>query len=140
MTRSVEQERLDMEVAIRLCRFRWVQWNARTLGGSPLYTPGMFLAAPDDFLSHLYEEAPPQAAWHDHALAKVPEYSRDEACAFRAAEQSSLFKAGRATLSQDDDGSWIVRVAGREYASPRLPEVICRASLAWAGNASVAPR
>jgi hypothetical protein len=137
MTRSVEQERLDMEVAIRLFRFHWVQWNKQALGGGPLYTPGVFLAAPDDYFSHLYEEAPPQAAWHHHALAKVPEYSRDETCAFRAAEQSALFRAGGGILSQEEDGTWVVHVAGRQYASPRLPELICRASLAWAGNASV---
>jgi hypothetical protein len=140
MTRSAEQERLDVAVATRLFHFRWVQWNERALGGSPLYTPGRFLAALDDYLSHLYEEATPGSAWHDHALAKVPDYSSDETCAFRAAVQAALFSAGRAVLCQDEGGSWVVQVAGRRYTSPRLPEVICHASLEWAGTASATGR
>lgn len=129
-----------MQVATRLFHFRWVQWNERALGDGPLYTPGRFLAPRDDFLSHLYEDAAPGSAWHDHAAAKVPDYSSDEACAFRAAEQAALFSAGRAVLCQDDGGRWIVQVAGQRYMSPRLPEVICRASLEWTGTASAAMR
>lgn len=57
MIRTEEQERLDVEVATSLFGFQWVQWNERALRGSPLYTPGQFLAPPDDFLSHLFEDA-----------------------------------------------------------------------------------
>jgi hypothetical protein len=126
-----------MEVATRLGGF---QWHKRTPGGSPFYTPGVFLAVPDDYLSHLHEEAPPQAVWHGHALAKAPECSRSEVCAFRAAEQSSPFRAGRASPDQDAEGNWIVRVPGRKCRPLRLPEVVCSASLAWAGSASATRR
>lgn len=136
MTRSSEQERLDLEVATRIFRFRWAQWNERALGGSPLNTPGRFLAPPDDYMSHLFEEAPEGSPLHDHALAKVPDYSRDETCAFRAADRSALFRAGKAVLFQDSDGSWVVEVHGRRFSSPRLPEALCRASLEWAGMSS----
>lgn len=140
MARSKEQERLDLEVATRIFHFRWAQWNERALNGSPLYTPGRFLAPPDDHMSHLFEEAPETTPLHDHALGKVPEYSGDETCAFRAADRSGLFSVGRAVLFREEDQTWVVEVSGRRFSSPRLPEVICSASLDWAGVASAPGR
>lgn len=125
-----------MEVATRLFGFRWVEWNRRALGGSPLYTSGRFLAPPDYPMSHLLEEASGTAPLHDHAIAKVPEYSGDASCAYQAAERAGLFGAGRAVLFREDDGSWVVEVRGRRLSSPELPEVICRASLEWADAVS----
>lgn len=133
MGRSEAEERLDIEVATRLFGFRWVEWNQRALGGSPLYTPGRFLAPPDYPLSHMLEEAATTSPLHAHATAKVPEYSSDETCAHLAAERAGLFSVGKAVVSRADDGSWVVDVQGRRLTAPRLPEVICRASLDWAG-------
>lgn len=133
MIRSQEQERLDVEVATRLFGFRWVQWNERALGGSPLYTPGRFLAPPDDAMSHLYEDASGALSLHEHAVAKVPEYSGDECCAFKAAERAGLFTDGHALIYRQDDGDWAIEVRGLKLSSPRLPALLCRAALRWTG-------
>lgn len=135
MGRTEEQERLDVEVATALFGFRWVQWNTRALSGSPIYTPGRFLAPPDDNMAHLYEDAPARAPLHDHATAKVPEYSGDVSCAFAAAERAGLFSDGRAVLLQEGGADWVVEVRGLRLTSSRLPEVLCRASMEWAGVA-----
>lgn len=115
--------------------FRWVQWNKRALAGGPIYTPGRFLAPPEDKMGHLYEDAPESAPLHAHATAKVPEYSGDVSCAFAAAERARLFSDGRAVLLQEAQGEWVVEVRGLGLNSLRLPELLCRASLEWAGVA-----
>lgn len=139
MFRSHEGAQLDVEVAIRIFGFRWVEWNERAIGGGPVYTPGRFLVPPDYPVSNLLD-APETVPLHEHATAKVPEYSQDETCAYEAAECAGLFSAGQATLYRDDDGNWVVEVRGLRLSSPQLPEVICRASLEWAGAASVDER
>lgn len=136
MNRSKEQEQLDRDVATRFFEFHWVQWNERALAGSPLHTAGRFLVPRDDMMAHLFEDAPETAPLHDHALGMVPEYSGNETCAFRVAERSTLFSAGGAILFREGDRNWVVEVGGRGFSSPRLPEVICRASLEWAGVAT----
>lgn len=140
MIRSHEEAKLDVEVAIRIFGFRWVEWNERALGEGPLYTPGRFLVPPDYPTSHLLEDAPDTVPLHEHATAKVPEYSQDETCAYQAADRAGLFSAGRATLYHEDNGNWVVEVRGLKLSSPQLPEVICRASLEWAGATSVEER
>ncbi len=140
MGTSQRDSQLDVEVAIRLFGFRWVEWNERALGGGPLYSPGRFLVPPDYPTSHLLEDAPEAVPLHEHATAKVPEYSQDETCAYQAAERAGLFSVARATLHREDDGSWVVEVGGLRLSSPQLPEVICRASLEWANAASVEER
>lgn len=130
------EQQLDVEVAIKLFGFRWVEWNESALGAGPLYSPGRFLVPPDYPMSHLLKDAPETAPLHEHAKAKVPEYSHDEGCAYQVAERARLFSVGRATLSRDDDGSWIVEFRGQRLTSPSLPEVLCRASLEWADAAS----
>lgn len=136
MKRTSEQERLDIEVATGLFGFRWVQWNERALGGSPLYAPGRFIAPPDDAMAHLFEEAGEGSPLHDHAVAKVPEYSGDETCAFRAAERARLFIDGNAILFREGDGQWVIEVRGLKMRSPRLPMLLCRASLRWSAVVS----
>jgi hypothetical protein len=130
-TRSDEQEHLDIEVAIRLMGFRWMEWSKAGLGEAPLYSPGRFLASLDDMTSHLYAEAAPDTPLADQPLARVPRYSQDEAPAFSAAEASGLFLDARATLSRDPDGSWVIELQGDRLASHSLPELLCRASLRW---------
>lgn len=136
MTRTKQQERLDVEVATSLFGFRWVVWNERALGGSPLYTPGRFLARPDDVMSHLFENAAEDSPLHEHAVAKVPEYSNDATCAFMAAERARLFSDGHAVLFRDDDGEWVIEMRGVKVSSPRLPALLCRASLQWSAVTS----
>lgn len=136
MIRTEEQERLDVEVATSLFGFRWVQWNKRALRGSPLYTPGRFLAPPDDFMSHLFEDAAEAAPIHEHAFAKVPEYSSDETCAFTACERARLFTDGHAVLFREDDGEWAIEARGLKVTAPALPTLLCRASLQWSAAAS----
>lgn len=129
--RSEEQEHLDIEVAMQLMGFRWVEWSKAALGGAPLYTPGRFLASLDDMTSHLYTEAAPETPLSDQALARVPRYSQDDTLAFAAAEASGLFAEGHATLSRDLDGSWVIDVEGDRLASRALPDLLCRAALHW---------
>jgi hypothetical protein len=135
MGRSQEDSQLDVQVAIRLFGFRWVEWNETALGGGPLYTPGRFLVPPDYPTAHLLKDAPDAVPPHEHATAKVPEYSQDVTCAYQAAERAGLFSVGRATLYREGGGNWVVEVRGLRLSSPQLPEVICRASLEYAGAA-----
>lgn len=134
--RTREQERLDVEVATTLFGFRWVQWNERALGGSPLYTPGRFLAPPDDAMAHLYEDAGETSRLHEHAVAKVPEYSGDEWCAFMAADRARLFTEGHAVLFREESGDWVIDARGLKLTATQLPALLCRAALQWTAVAS----
>ena len=124
---------LDVAVAVEVAGFRWVTWDRVALGGLPVGSGEPFLASPDDPLAHLHRPAEPTVPPSGPRLAGVPDFSRDLDAAVAAAEQVGLFRDGRATLSRELDGTWVV-------AGPGLPEgvrgggaaeAICRAALDW---------
>lgn len=122
---------LDAEVATRLMGYRWVRWNRNALGGSPLYTPGRFLALPDHMSGHLMEPADPDTPLHAQPLSKVPRWSTDVDQAFVVAETAGLFSEAKAVLLRGDDGEWTIEFRGSRLSSPDLAELLCRASLQW---------
>lgn len=131
MPRSRANPELDVEVAVRLFGYRWVEWNREMVGEGALYPDGRFLAPEDDGLFHLFIDASEAVPEHLHPLGKVPEYSTDERQAFAAAERSGLFLRGGAVLSREPDGAWMVELEGRRHSGPRLAEVVAEASLRW---------
>ena len=131
--RTNEEWRLDAEVATRFMGFRWVEWSPGAEG--PLREPGRFLAKRDSPLSHLHRPAGPEAPLHERPLSRVPRYAAAVGRAFEVVKVAGLFDDGRAVLHRDPEDGWVVEVRGLRLASPRLGELLCRASLAWADTA-----
>ncbi len=130
MRTSVEHD-LDVEVATRLMGYRWVRWNRNALGGSPLYSPGRFLAPSDHMSAHLMEDADPNTPLNAQPLAKVPRWSEDVERAFEVAESVGLFSDAKAVLLRADDGQWTVEFRGSHLTSGDLAQLLCHASLQW---------
>lgn len=132
--RTLEEQRLDTEIATRLMGYRWVEWGSGAEG--PIREPGRFLARTDSSMAHLHRPADADASLHERPLARVPRYSAEVAHAFAAAAAASLFRTGKAVLSQEGaDGTWTIEVRGLQLTSGQLPELLCRASLEWASVA-----
>lgn len=131
--RTTEEQRLDTEIALRLMGFRWVEWGQGAEG--PLREPGRFLARSDSPLKHLHRPAGTEVPAQDHPLTRVPRYSVAVQHAFEAAEKAALFREGRAVLSRESDGEWVIEVRGLHLTSPGLAELLCRASLEWTAAA-----
>lgn len=131
--RTTEEKRLDTEIATRLMGFRWVEWGKGAEG--PLREPGRFLARSDSPVEHLHRPADGQVPAQDHPLSRVPRFSANVGHAFEAAEAAALFSDGRAVLSQEPDGEWVIEVRGLRLTSARLAELLCRASLEWTAAA-----
>lgn len=128
--RTIEEQRLDTEIATRLMGYRWVEWGPGAEG--PIRKPGRFLARTDSPMAHLHRPADDEAPLHERPLARVPCYSADLAHAFAVAEAASLFRAGKAVLYREEpDGRWTIEVRGLQLTSGQLPELLCRASLEW---------
>lgn len=129
--------RLDLDVAVRIMGYRWVEWNHALLHGAPLDQPGRFLARPDDPLAHLQTPARPGTPDQEGALGALPRFSRDLQLALEAAKAVGLFRDGDADLSRGTDGDWAleVRAGGRRYAGPSAAAVVCRAALDWLSRA-----
>ena len=130
--RTAEEQRLDTEVATRLMGFRWAEWGPGAEG--PLRAPGRFLAKTDTPLDHLHQPAGPDAPLHERPFSRVPRYSAEIGHAFEVAEVAGLFGDGRAVLHQEAEDEWVMEVRGLRLTSPRLAELLCRASLAWAAT------
>jgi hypothetical protein len=132
--RTVEEQRLDTEIATRLMGFRWVEWGRGADG--PLREPGRFLAKSASPLAHLHRPADTEVPMHDHPLSRVPRYSAALEHAFEASQAAALFTEGRAVLSQEPDLEWVIEVRGLRLTSRRLAELLCRASLDWRSAAT----
>lgn len=134
---------LDLEVALVVCGYRWVEWNRRSMADAPHYEPGRFVAHPDDLQSHLQVAAAPDAPLSSVAYHRLPRYSGDERLALAAAEEAGLFSDGGAELSKSDGGAWLVELegAGISLEDESLPRLLCRATLQWAraGRSAEAP-
>lgn len=129
--RKPPEKDLDVKVATRLMGYRWVVWNRKALRGSPLYTPGRFLAPPDHLSAHLTEPADASTPVHAQPLAKVPRWSEDMERAFAVAETVGLFSKAKAVLLRGDGGEWTVEFRGSRLTCRDLAELLCRASLEW---------
>lgn len=131
---------LDVEVAIRLERYRWVRWAPDT---SPELSVddqgGRFLGPPGHLLSHLWVPAPADCPLASQPLRYLPSYSRDVSLAFRACESCGLFRDGAARLTRADDGSWriVVHAPPMDLRDEMLPRLLCRAGLTWSRTRSL---
>lgn len=131
--RSDAELRLDLDVALRIEGYRWVAWNERALGESPLWEPGRFVGHPGDMLSHHYVPASPDVPLARQPYRRLPRYSVDAGLAFRAAERAGLFGGDGARLISSQTGTWTLLSPGTQLPiqDSSLPRLLCRASLQW---------
>lgn len=131
--RSDAELHLDLEIALRIEEYTWVEWHPAGLGHTPLYEGGRFVGHPGDVLAHHYVPADPGAPLAPQPYRRLPGYSADTGLALRAAERAGIFAGHGARLSASDTGIWTLvtpdpRVRVEDDSLPRL---LCRASLLW---------
>ncbi len=131
---------LDQEIALRLLGYQWVQWSRGTAWTAPWDEAGRFLAPPAGLLSRFQVPAGSEVPLAPEPLRYLPSFSQDVGAAFEAARVAGLFDSAHAILAAGQDGEWTVCTRGERVTvrGPSLPEVICRAALAWAEVASSA--
>lgn len=123
---------LDLEVALRVEGYRWVEWDHTALAETPLDSPGRFVAPANGLLSHLQVDASPSTALAAEAYGYLKPYSTDPALALRVAEEVGLFSRGRAELSRLDSGRWRLRADGGIALEDQcVSRLLCRATLAY---------
>jgi hypothetical protein len=129
--RSERETALDLEVGLRVEEYRWVEWNRRALGRTPLHEPGRFVGHPGDLLAHLYEETSEDTPLSEDAYARLPRYSTRTGPALRAAERAGVFADEGARLSCTPGGVWHLSLerAGLDLENESLPRLLCRAAL-----------
>ena len=129
----MDARQLDLDVALEIMGYRWVEWRHEALQGAPLDQPGRFLARADDPLSHLHTPAASGVPELRDALSKLPRYSGNLDLAMDVASQVGLFREGGAELKRGADGTWILDVTAteRRYDGPEAPRLVCTAALEW---------
>lgn len=136
--RSEADIALDLEVALRIEGYRWMEWSRSGLREAPLYREGRFVGHPGDMAAQHYVDARPSARLAEHPYERLPQYSSDPGLAIRAAERAGLFLGDGARLSSTSSGSWRLRAASRsiDLTDDSLPRLLCRASLRWIEGAA----
>lgn len=131
--RSDAELHLDLEVALRIEEYAWVEWHPDGLGHSPLYEVGRFVGHPGDLLAHHYVPAAAGASLAAQPYRRLPRYSTDTGLAFRAAERSGIFAGQGARLFASDTGTWTLVGSDERIRveDDSLPRLLCRSSLLW---------
>ena len=131
--RSDAELDLDLEVALRIEGYAWVEWHPQGLKHTPLYESGRFVGHPGDMLSHHYVPAGTATSLATQPYRRLPHYSTDTGLAFRAAERAGIFTGHGARLSASDTGTWtlVTPDARIRVEDDSLPRLLCRASLLW---------
>lgn len=128
---------LDLEVALRIEGYRWVEWKHGAMAEAPLDEPGRFVGHPGDLLAHLYQEARPGAPLHIRPYTHLPCYSLEAGPALRASERAGVFGGEGARLSCSRDGTWRILCPGvAEDRDECLPRLLARVALARARTAA----
>ena len=90
--RTERELALDLDVGLRIERYRWVEWNHGALVGRPVDEEGRFVAHPGDLMAHLQTDAGDTVPFADHPYERLPRFSLEPGPALRAAERAGLFR------------------------------------------------
>lgn len=127
--RTESELELDLQVALRVEGYRWVEWNHRAVGEAPLDEPGRFVGHPGDLLAHLYVEAGTEVPCSDGPYARLPRYSLEPGPALRAAERAGLFTGEGVAVRCSPTGTWTVESSDVRLEDECLPRLLSRAAL-----------
>lgn len=124
---------LDLDVALEVGGYRWIEWNEWALAGASRGTRSGVSSHPHDLLAHLHLPAAPSALPAPDQFARAPRFSELMEKALGAAEGTGIFSHGHATLTQTYSGVWRIDLpeAGRSVEGANLRVVLCEASLLW---------